>query len=228
MRYKNPPHYFKRWTDWSSITNLSSALASTGSGTLTTVATGNTLSIKNSGPGAGDQDYYSFALAWCMTDLPASTEFSTLFDRYILTAVQCRLICLSNQAPIGIAGFSVNTTGGNAVIHQVTDYDDNSAFPASATGLGQMRQYESYSVKNLIVLKPIKRMIHPHIALAAYGGSVFTSYANVKDQWVDFNSPSVPHYGWKFMIEVRNESSGAYTQDYKVEFAYLFTCKDLR
>jgi len=41
------------------------------------------------------------------------------------------------------------------------------------------------------------RVFRPRIAMAAYSGSVFTSFANMTNVWLDTASNSVQHYGLK-------------------------------
>jgi hypothetical protein len=46
----------------------------------------------------------------------------------------------------------------------------------------------------------VARTFQPHSALAAYSGGVFTSFANVGGQWHDCASPSIAHYGYKYLV----------------------------
>jgi hypothetical protein len=48
------------------------------------------------------------------------------------------------------------------------------------------------------------RRFAPHVAIAAYGGSVFTSFANQISPWLDTSSSSIPHYGVKIAAGVSN------------------------
>lgn len=94
--------------------------------------------------------------------------------------------------------FAPNITVGTTTnilprLYTVIDYDDS----ASVTR-AQALQYDT-----CVVSPPgtgVVRTLTPRLAVAAYSGT-FTSYANMKAQWIDVASPDVQHYGVKIVVE---------------------------
>jgi len=73
----------------------------------------------------------------------------------------------------------------------VVDYDDNTNLTSYASALDYPGCVSS-SLSN-----GHWHTFVPRIALAAYGASAFTSYANMADVWIDCASAAVSHYGVK-------------------------------
>ena len=222
MRFKNPIHFFKRTLNASDMAGVNFA-GSSSSGTTFSQGTGDCLMVQITNSILGS-NYASFSLAFALSDLPNYSEFTALFDRYRIRGVSIKLIPQGTQST---AAAGSNSWVGQ-ICHSVTDYDDNTNFAASDAGLNLMRQYESYQCKQLSTQK-LKYYVKPRVAIATYGGSVFTSYGNVRDLWIDAASTGVPHYGKKFMIEViSNSANQVVNVMYKLELSYYIQCKDLR
>jgi len=114
-------------------------------------------------------------------------DYAAVFDQYRIVGCQ---ITFSPR----LANGSFPSGAISPRLYTVIDYDD-----ASAATLSNLVQYQT-----LITVPPgcgVVRACVPHIAMAAYSGSAFTSFANMRDQWVDVASNTVQHYGFKVAIE---------------------------
>lgn len=90
--------------------------------------------------------------------------------------------------------YNMSNTAGTVLGTMTTaiDYDDATNQPAA-----MLRQKETCMVTPAYC--PHVRTLKPHIAVAAYSGA-FTSFTNVKDEWIDAASPNVQHYGVKIAL----------------------------
>jgi hypothetical protein len=77
----------------------------------------------------------------------------------------------------------------------VIDYDDNTQLSSFATAA-------AYSnCVTVPVTKPLRRCFKPRIAVAGYGGSVFTQFTNAEFPWTDTSSTALVGYGLKMFLE---------------------------
>lgn len=222
---KNPTHYFSRVVNNDNFTLVN------------TVSSGGVIQLNNQGflsltmpvGGAGTQ-YFSISFAFCLSDVPDPSEFTSLFDRWQLNGVNFKVCPLYNIAE----GIDASTTVANGSIagflHSVIDYDDYGTFAASEAGLDLMREYETYQTRNLISAgnKPMTRYIKPHTAVALSASGVFTSYGNQKKQWCDAGSPGVSHFGLKLLFQIYNPNNVANNITFLLEAKYFLAFKDLR
>jgi hypothetical protein len=111
--------------------------------------------------------------------LPDYANWVAVYDQYRIFAVEVTFIL--NQG-----------TGAQGEVFSVIDYDDTN----NLGSLSDAMAYPNVIVSNLN--NTVVRSFRPHVAVALYGGSTFTSYGNVADQWIDAASPGVPHYGIKW------------------------------
>jgi len=133
---------------------------------------------------------YFGALSFALTDLGNATPFANVWDQYRLTKVKCHFLPqYTNYGPI-----SSSVQYGQGQLITVLDYDD----AIVPTALTTLLSYDTCRVQPFS--KPVVRTLVPHIAMAAYAGGTFTSSTNESRQWIDMNSPSVPHYGVKYMV----------------------------
>lgn len=217
--------YFKRTLNCSNMASAMFQTAQSG-GTITqNLNTTGDIGLTNTSPNY--KSFYSLSLGFRLQDLPDATEFTTLFDTY-----QIRKIVLTLTPYNTSSQFGASPTGFvGLLVHTVRDLDDNNTFAASDTGINEMREYASYKTINLCNTKKsiYKFVFTPRIAMAAYGGSVFTSYAQAKsNQWIDCQSADVVHYGQKFVFEMNCPSTNAYTAYFKMEATYYIGLKDVR
>jgi hypothetical protein len=114
---------------------------------------------------------------------------SAFFDQYRIAAIRFNVKPLNNAV-----GLVTNSTTSMQSLYCVIDYDD-------ANALANQQAATNYS--NCVIIPPGKscsRTFRPHAALGAYGGSLFTGFANVSDVWLDAGSTTVQHYGVKFWL----------------------------
>jgi hypothetical protein len=146
------------------------------------------------------------ALNFTLGALPASTDFTSLFDQYRIIQVTVRFI------PLAGAG-----TGSNPLVTAI-DYDDSTA-PTAVTDLFQ---YDS-----VIFSQPgttVERTLKPRVATAAYSGA-FTSFASADPNlWIDVASPNVQYYGLKYGIAA---ATGA-TANWSLLIEYVLQCRNTR
>jgi hypothetical protein len=131
-----------------------------------------------------------------------------VFDQYRITDVEIWLI------PQISAG--VSTRQGE--LYTVLDFDDSTAL----TTIAQAQDYES------CVMTPQSyghyRHFKPHVAMALYAPSAFTSFGNKTDQWIDTASSGVAHYG----VKVAASISLAATQGYDLNIRMKIQFKNVR
>lgn len=130
--------------------------------------------------------------------------FSALFDQYRIVALRYTLIPRTNV---------VSGTAYNPPLYTIVDYDD--ASPLSSRNAFTQRANVTVSQ----VWQSVSRTFKPHAALAAYSGA-FTSYANATSPWIDLNSTTVPHYGFKWYIDSCNTPAPVWDMEieYWIEF----------
>lgn len=165
--------------------------------------------------------YGTWGFNFRLSDLPDSGEFQNLFDRYKITGVKIKVMPLVLAVDNG-----TGNRGLSCILHDVIDHDDSSAPAASATGLKNLQEYESYKCTDMAVGKQHKRYIVPRNAVGVYAGA-FTSYGNVRNMWIDAASPDVQYYGWKGMLEILNDTGIVLHVSLKVTLKYYLVCKDL-
>jgi hypothetical protein len=118
-----------------------------------------------------------------LSSLNDYASYAAVFDQYRIMGMKCTFMPGSAAA--------LATTFGH--VHTVVDYDDNTSItPAQAL------DYPNCLVSNLGDTQV--RAFRPHVALAAYAGGVFTSFANAEGQWIDCTSSGVVHYGLKVAV----------------------------
>lgn len=176
--------------------------------------------------GVSNITYFTYALCGTLDALPDYTEFTALFDQYKILRMTLTLRAFQTTS-------LNNSSGGQqclSVIHYgIVDYDDAVVFTPNNPGVQLMRERSTFRERNFFSLKPYKRTIRPRIAMSAYGAGAFSSYANMKSQWIDSNSPSVQMYGFKGMFEVFAPSSSASSYIwFRPELTYHLACREVR
>jgi len=119
-----------------------------------------------------------------LDQLAQYASFTTLFDQYRFEEVQ--VIIRPMYTFIGAALSTVRVP----MLYSVIDYDDN----ATPGTLAVLQEYSNCAISEA---ETTVATFTPHIAMAAYDGSVFTSFANRSKVWIDAAYPSVKHYGVK-------------------------------
>jgi hypothetical protein len=146
----------------------------------------------------------------------AGTQLAALqgvFDQYKIEEIE---VWCEAQNQGGSGTTPIDQIGGK--LYSVIDYDDAANLATVAAAL-------NYS--NCIVSSFNQghyRKWKPHIAMAAYSGA-FTSYANMKAQWLDIASAAVQHYGCKFITDLSTSTSNV-SWDLRVRIRV--SCRNIR
>lgn len=165
------------------------------------------------------------AYSYALNSVPNATEFSYLFDQYKITGIKVKLIPSFNSF-----GMVPTTTAAAPWIpnivpmcYTVIDYDDATAL----TAVADYMQYQNCRAERFD--HPITRYFKPKCAIAAYSGA-FTSYASSMNQWIDVNSSTVQHYGFKICIDTSQlfGDGSHHLGNYTVITTYYMKFKEVR
>lgn len=133
---------------------------------------------------------------------------ASVFDQYRIEAVEMWLVPQVSA--------DVSTRQGQ--IFSVLDFDDASA-------LTTILQAQDYAT---CITTPqssgVYRHYRPHVALAAFAPSAFTSFSNVVSPWIDTSSPAVSHYGVKIAASTANTTA----QSFDLNLRLLVALKNVR
>jgi len=143
--------------------------------------------------------------------LPASTEFTNLYDAYCIKMVKVSIIPRPNSSELG--------QSGAPQVHSVIDLNDANGLAA----LNDYLQYDTY--KSTRGLQTHVRIIRPRPAQAVYNGALATGYANpYKAMWIDTTSPAVQHYGLKYYISPI-DTGGELSMFYDLKVTYYLSMR---
>lgn len=165
-------------------------------------------------PGNAVYAPYLQGLSTSLNRLPGISDFSNLFDRYMITYIKVYYhLKIDPSAQSGsVATFPK--------LYYVRDYDDGSA-PLS---LNEMREHSKCTYRVLNPNKPVVFGFRPSTLTEKYRSPISTTYSPQWNQWIDMAAPDVPHYGWKIGIDDLTNTN--YKVD--VEVVMWFKCKDTR
>jgi len=146
-----------------------------------------------------------------LDQLAQYSTWTTLFDQYMIDTVQVII-----RPQYNAIGLFVPSSVKIPLLYTVIDYDDNTA-PTTLT------QLKEYSNCNVSMYETVVVQFSPHAALAAYDGSVFTSFANSTRTWIDAAYPGVKHYGVKMGVEGgQSGQTGLQTFDISIKYKVAF------
>ena len=148
--------------------------------------------------------YFSGAIYGTLDTLPGYSDITNLFDQYRINAME---LSLRPFQTVEVASAAGHQPPVSAMVYWCNDYDDAAPFPASNTGVQQIRERVGVKERSLFTNTPIRIQCKPRIAISAYGSGAFGDYASMKDQWLDCSSPDIQHYGIKYIIEVFSPNS---------------------
>lgn len=154
------------------------------------------------------------------------SEFSSLYDRYRITAVQTIVTLLNNPSSFLKLNGALNEqqqTNWYPKLWYVHDYDDSSTLTLAA-----MR--ERANVKSIVIQpnKTYRLMSRPAILTQTYRTSTTTGYSPKWRQWIDMANANVPHYGLKWILDTQGlDPTDTSPFRLHVEYKYFFTCKDV-
>lgn len=208
-----PNYSFHRWITAlpSSNVNVTNCTYDTGSSIIQSAATVATSSIS-----------FIFSLA----DIPNPSEFSNLFDAYMITGVMLQIKMINNPTS-NFEPFSSTQTGANfyPTIWYTPDHDDH----ATVT-LPQIKEFERVRHKVLHPNRELNIMLRPTTLTQLYRSTTTTGYSqNRRRQWIDMAQTDVPHYGIKMVFDFEGLTSNAGAEyNFKVNAKYYFKTKQVR
>jgi len=206
-----PNYSFHRWIKVFSLPNVTDCTYDTGSSVLSTTV-GTTAS--------------SFSLAFAMADVPSLTEFTTLFDSYMITGVMLQIKMINNPNAIGDklpGGVNFNKNNFYPTIWYAPDHDDKN----NAT-LDAIKEFQRVRHKVLLPNREVNIMLRPTTLQQVFRTALSTGYAeNQKRQWLDIAQTDIPHYGFKCVIDMENVTTTEPFQ-FKINAKYYFKCKNVR
>lgn len=153
-----------------------------------------------------------YAFEQKFSQLPNYTEFTAMFDQYMIKKIVLKLIPKINTHNLA------STTTGNAdlsQVHSAIDYDD----ATTPTSVQQLCEYQSYKMTRGSQIHT--RVLVPKIELTTDG----TANAPKAYQWLDCDSPSVNHRGIKVWFSA--PSSATTTLYYDMLVQVYFSCKNV-
>lgn len=132
-----------------------------------------TITTATGGPVSG-------AISFSLSQFPDVTAFTGLFDTYRIIFAKVIFNPISSVPPLG---------GSFAT---AIDYDDASSSAAILSmDTSQQVPLGHYHERNFV----------PRVAIALYSGA-FTSFGQMKKEWIDQSSATVVHYGLKYTTPV--------------------------
>lgn len=167
-----------------------------------------------------------FSFSFKLSDVPGLSEFTTLFDSYMITGVMLQIKMINNPDAYSVLNLNSGAqTGSNfyPTIWYVPDHDD-----ASNVTLAQIKEFEKVRHKVLRPNSELNIMLRPTTLTQLYRTSTTTGYAeNRRRQWIDIAQNDVPHYGVKCVLDFEGLDP---VQEYKfkVNAKYYFRCKNVR
>jgi len=142
------------------------------------------------------------------------TDFTTLYDQYKITGILAYVRLMTNPDS------QAASTQIFPTLWWITDYDDD-----TTPSLTTIKEKQGVKRTPLLPGRQIKIFIkNPHVDSMIYNGITGTGYATLRNQWVDCNSPAVPHYGLKMCVDTEGVTqAGNYYLS--IEYKYYFSCR---
>lgn len=176
-------------------------------------------------PGATGNESFPFAWAFTINDVATLSEFSSLFDRYMITGVQVKVQLVSN--PDADTARPQASGSYYPKLWWAIDHDD--------AGIATLAQLKEYGNVRCRVLRPnniLKIWVpYPRVTSMVYqtGGAQASGVAS-RPQWLDLGFPNAEHYGLKMCVDTDGISVSSTSNPFrlKLEAKYYFKCKDVR
>lgn len=139
-------------------------------------------------------EQFGIGIRMALTDVPNSSEFTTMFNEYRIDKVVYRIT--------PVTWGSVPGTASQAPSAYVSWDSNDATAPATSR---QMMERDQCKLVDFIIGQPTYIVGVPRVAQAIYSSGVTTSYGfpnNPKSLWLDTTSPSnsTPHYGLKMFF----------------------------
>jgi hypothetical protein len=145
-----------------------------------------------------------------LTYVPASTDFTNLFDQYRIRSVTMTWHPTASQVAVG-----ADADHQLPDLYTVIDQNDGTV-PTTVTTL---LQYQTLKVARFD--KPYTRRFEPRVALATFQGGVSTAYSDSeKAIWIDKSYPSVQQYACKWALVWPAAGTSSVTQYFQLTMQY--------
>lgn len=186
----------------------------------------NLFQFDTGGNDASNITYFANSHYFSFGDLGNSNEFTALFEKYKIVGLQFKIISFNTVSSID-AHEHDGQGALSAIIHSVTDTNDNTVLTALGTGVEVLREKVSYRSANLISLRPFKRYVRPRCAIEIYGVGGTRFATSSTQPWLSTNDTDVPYYGVKYIVEVIVPDPAVhYLLNLKIECKYYLAFKD--
>lgn len=149
---------------------------------------------------------YNFSLS----DVPNSSEFTSLYDQYKINCVKLKFLPQQTQS---VSIGTINNPNASSRFFSVIDYNDGTA-PAS---IDELRQYQS--CKYTGILRTHKRVVFKPKILDTNGFSI--------SPWMSTASPNANYFGIKVAVEPM-DSTSTLTMMYTIEATYYMSFKQVK
>lgn len=171
--------------------------------------------------------YSNGAFEYIFSQIAAYTEFSAMFDQYMIRKVDVVFKMHSN--PFVNTQVDTGSTGQLSTISFPTLYLVND--PDDSTPLS-LNEFKQRPATKRMILKPnsfIRWSCRPAILTQLYRTSTTTGYAPKRYQWIDVSNVDVPHYSTKWGIDYDAATLPSnQTVTVNVELKFHFSCKGVR
>ena len=164
-----------------------------------------------------------YGTEFALQNVKGYTDFSGLYDSFIITGVQMRIQLITNpNSAVPTNNPTVNNPSNwYPKIWYVFDNDDSVAL-----SLSQIRERQGVKC---VVLQPNKThiaFVKPCVAVQTYRTGATTGYAP-KRIWLDMATGyNVPHYGFKYVLDANGyDPSDTYPFRIRVEYKYFMKFK---
>lgn len=134
-----------------------------------------------------------------LSDLPNHTEFTSLFDQYMIAGIKYRFLIRTDPNSTGAAIVTAANRGVYPVLMWVHDHDDSSA-PANKA---ELQQYSQCREMVFSGERPHTRWFYlkPAIANEVFGTGITVAYQPKWRQYLDNAYPGIAHYGLRWNID---------------------------
>lgn len=151
-----------------------------------------------------------------LSDVPNSSEFSSLFDVYRIAKVEIRL--LFNANIIGIqAGVPYNP------VRYATVIDYNSA--GTLASLDDAREFRTCQIKTFPFEPEERRNIVPRFVSVVENSSSSVVAGGSETGWLNTSVTNIPHYGLRYFVE---QLASPYTGAFSIEAVYHLEFKEVK
>ncbi len=131
------------------------------------------------------------AFSFQLSDLPNYSEYTSLYDQYMLVKVDLMFV------PSTTLSFQGTPYDCNTTMFLLNDFDDDSVPTTLDTLLQSGRTHQTQLTRNG---SAVRWSVRPRISSALATGGGTGAIVNTSAKWLDAGGPSVKHFGLKMAI----------------------------